>query len=82
MISYEKFWNTLQRKNITQYVLVKKYKVSTGLLARMRNDEPVSLATIDKLCNILHCRIGDIVEITPDTPQKRRLRDDKTEIFV
>lgn len=66
MISYDKFWKTLEKKNITQYVLVKKYKVSTGLLARMRNGEPISLSTVDKLCNILHCKVQDIIEIIPD----------------
>ena len=66
MISYEKFWNTLQKKNISQYTLVNKHKVSTSLLARMRNNESISLATIEKLCSILNCKIQDIVEIIPD----------------
>lgn len=66
MISYDKFWKTLKKKNVTQYVLVKKHKVSTGLLARMRNNQPISLATVDRLCNILHCKVQDVIEILPD----------------
>ena len=63
MISYDRFWDTLKRKNISQYALVKKYGVSTGLLDRMRSNEPMSLATVDKLCQILDCEVQDIVEI-------------------
>ena len=66
MISYDKFWKTLNKKKVTQYALVKIHNVSTGLLARLRNNEPISLATVDKLCNILHCKVTDIVEIIPD----------------
>ena len=66
MISYEKFWITLKKKKVTQYALVKNHKISTGLLARMRNNEPVSTATIDRLCNILHCKVQDIIEILPN----------------
>lgn len=63
MISYDRFWDTLKRKNISQYALVKKYGVSTGLLDRMRGNEPMSLATVDKLCQLLDCEVQDIVEI-------------------
>ena len=66
MISYDRFWETLKKKNITQYALNKKYGVSTGLLDRMRGNEPMSLATVDKLCNLLGCEIQEIVEIIPD----------------
>lgn len=66
MISYDRFWATLKEKDISQYALVKKHGVSTGLLDRMRSNEPMSLATVDKLCSILDCKIEDIVEIIPD----------------
>ena len=66
MISYDNFWNTLKKKKITQYSLIKDYKVSTGLLNRMRHNEPISLATVETLCTILKCRVQDIVDVTPD----------------
>ncbi|MCR5617398.1 MAG: helix-turn-helix transcriptional regulator [Clostridiales bacterium] len=70
MIKYDKFWKTLEDKNISQYVLVTKYKISTSLLTRMRRNESISLATVEKLCNILRCSSKDIVEVLPDKKSK------------
>lgn len=66
MISYNPLWQTMQEKNVTQYTLNTKYKMSKALLHRLRRNESVTLYTIQKLCNILKCDITDIVMITPD----------------
>ncbi len=66
MISYDRFWATLKSKNITQYALIKKHGFSTALLNRLRHNEPISMATADYICNLIECRIEDIVEILPD----------------
>lgn len=62
MIVYDKLWKTMQNKNITQYALIKKYKISTGQLDRLRKNENISTHTLDVLCKILDCEIGDIAE--------------------
>ncbi|MCM1191155.1 MAG: helix-turn-helix transcriptional regulator [Butyrivibrio sp.] len=62
MISYQPFWHTLKEKNISQYDLIKRYGISTGQLDRLRKNNPVSTATIDNLCTILHCNVSDIME--------------------
>lgn len=62
MIIYDNLWRTLKEKNISQYKLIHTYGVSTGQLDRLRKNESVSTNTIDKLCDILHCQIGDIAE--------------------
>lgn len=66
MISYNPLWQTMQEKNVTQYTLNTKYKMSKALLQRLRRNESVTLYTIQRLCNILKCDISDIVMITPD----------------
>lgn len=66
MISYNPLWQTMQEKNVTQYTLNTKYKMSKALLQRLRRNESVTLYTIQRLCNILKCDITDIVMITPD----------------
>lgn len=66
MISYNPLWQTMQEKNVTQYTLSTKYKMSKALLQRLRRNESVTLYTIQRLCNILKCDITDIVMITPD----------------
>lgn len=61
MIRYDKLWETMRRKNITQYQLVHTYGLSKSLLHRLRKNEGVSMNTINTLCNILDCEIEDIV---------------------
>lgn len=61
MITYEPFWNTLKTKNITQYKLIKEHNVSAGQLSRMRANQNISTHTIDILCDILDCRVEDII---------------------
>ena len=61
MISYEPFWNTLKLKNISQYQLIHKYNISAGQLSRMRSNSNISTHTINALCEILDCKVQDIL---------------------
>lgn len=61
MISYEKLWETMKNKNITQYRLINEYHISAGQLSRLRANSHVSTHTLDLLCEILDCNIEDIV---------------------
>lgn len=61
MISYDKLWETMKEKNITQYDLYTYYNVRRSQLDRLRHNKNVEVNTIDKLCNILHCSVEDIM---------------------
>lgn len=65
MISYDRLWDTMQKKGISQYKLVKEYGFSSGQLDRLRKNENISTFTINKLCKILDCNIQDIAEYKP-----------------
>ena len=56
----------MKQKGITQYDLYTKYNVNRAQLDRLRHDRNVEVNTIDKLCNILQCRVEDIMEHIPD----------------
>ena len=62
MIVYDRLWDTMKEKGISQYALIKKYKISTGQLDRLRKNENVSTHTLDLLCSILNCNFEDIAE--------------------
>ena len=62
MIRYDRLWQTMKKKGITQYTLYTTYNINRSQLNRLRHNENVQVNTIDKLCNILHCRIEDIME--------------------
>lgn len=62
MIVYDKLWETMKRKSISQYELIKKYNISTGQLDRLRKNGNVNTHTLDTLCKILECELSDIAE--------------------
>lgn len=66
MISFEKLWITLKERNISQYKLIKEYKISTGQLDRFRKNGNVNTYTLNELCKILDCRLEDIAEYKKD----------------
>ena len=65
MIIYNRLWETMKRKNISQYKLIKEYGFSNGQLDRLRKNENVNVYTLDLLCQILDCNLEDIAEYKP-----------------
>lgn len=66
MIIYDRLWETMRRKEITQYRLIKYYGVSAAQISRLKNNEFVSTHTINEFCRILDCGVEDIMEYIPD----------------
>lgn len=70
MISYAPLWQTMKRKGITTYALIKNYSFSRGTLDFLKQNRNVSTATLNDLCTILSCRIEDVLVYIPDETQK------------
>lgn len=66
MISYDNLWKVMEEKGVSQYALIKKYRVSPGQITRLKRNESVSTHTIEMFCKILDCQVGDIMEYIPD----------------
>lgn len=62
MISYAPFYKTLLEKNVTEYQLIYKHGMSAYILHRMKHGFNITLKTVDILCFILNCEVGDIIE--------------------
>lgn len=58
--------NALKEKGYTTYALRKDKLLSEGAIQRLRNDQPISWENIDKICALLECQPGDIIEYTPN----------------
>lgn len=71
MISYENLWNTMKKKGITQYMLIKKHHISPGQLTRLKRNESVSTHTIELFCKILDCTVSDVMEYIPENDEKK-----------
>ena len=61
-ISYDKLWKILIDKKMNKTQLKETAKISTNAVAKLGRNESVSLDTLEKICTILQCNIGDIVE--------------------
>lgn len=66
MITFDPLWETLKRRGISQYVLIKEYGVSTGTFEALRKNRSITLNTLNDLCELLDCGISDIIQYTPD----------------
>lgn len=61
MISYEPFFDTIKEKNISTYKLINKYNLSRSLIDRLKHDKPITTVTLNDLCNILDCKVENIL---------------------
>ena len=62
MITYEPFYQTLKEKGISTYKLITKYNLSRSLLDRLKHNKPISTVTLNDLCEILDCKVEEILE--------------------
>lgn len=66
MIVYDRLWTTMKEKGITQYKLINYYGISPSQITRLKRNANINTHTINMLCNILGCDIGDIMSYIPD----------------
>ena len=66
MISFEPLWQTMKRKGITTYSLIKDYNFSHGTLDSLKQNRNISTATLNTICDILSCEVEDVLCYVPD----------------
>lgn len=66
MIVYNKLWSVLKNREISFYALREVYGIDKNTLKRLKNNQNVTVKTLDKLCAILNCRLDEIAEYIPD----------------
>lgn len=66
MITYKRLWETMEKKNVSQYRLVEYYGISRGQLNRIKKNNNISSNTVNMLCTILNCSVQDVMEFEMD----------------
>ena len=61
--SFNKLWKLLIDNKLKKKDLAVKAKLSPSTLATMSKGGSVSLETLGRICNVLNCNIGDIVDV-------------------
>ena len=64
--NYNKLWKLLIDKKMNKTTLQEKAGMSPNTLAKMSKDENVSMDVLLRICDVLQCDIGDIMEVIPD----------------
>lgn len=65
--SYKKLWKLLIDQEMTKTELCQKSGISPSSMAKLTKGECVTTKVLLKICSVLHCDIGDIVEVANDT---------------
>ena len=76
-ISYKKLWKLLIDKDMMKKDLRAMTGVSTTTMSRLSKDENVylrgfgSTEIVSKICSVLNCDVGDIMEYVPDKKEEQ-----------
>ena len=62
-VSYKKLWILLIERGITK---VQFRELATATLTKLNKNEYVALEVLTRICNVLNCDIGDIVQVEHD----------------
>ena len=65
-VTYKKLWILLIEKGLNKTELKDLSKITTSTLARLGKNEVVSMGALQRICQVLECNIGDIVDYVPD----------------
>lgn len=61
-VSYDKLWKLLIDKKISASEMRKRAEIAPNTITRMRKEQEVSLIVLGKICDVLGCDFGDIIE--------------------
>ncbi len=62
-VSYNKLWKLLIDKNMKKMQLKEAAGIGSTTLSKLSKNRPVSMEVMMKLCEVLECNIGDIMDI-------------------
>ena len=62
-ISYNKLWKLLIDKGMTKTQMRIQADISTTTLAKLGKNETVSMDVLLKICKLLDCNVGDIMDV-------------------
>ena len=68
-VSYKKLWKLLIDKDMKKKDLQAATGISWASVTKLSKGETVSLEVLMKICKVLGCDIGDIMELIPEADE-------------
>ncbi|MCI9465890.1 MAG: helix-turn-helix domain-containing protein [Ruminiclostridium sp.] len=60
MFDYAPLWETMRKKNVTQYQLIKQ-GIDNKTLDSLKKNRNITMITLERLCKIIDCTPNDVV---------------------
>jgi len=61
-VNYNKLWKMMIDHNMNKSQLKEVAQISTNAIAKLGKNQFVSMETLEKICIVLNCDIGEIME--------------------
>ena len=66
-VNYDKLYTVIADRNVKESALATYAGVSRNIITRIRRNEYISMESIEKLCQALNCKVGDIIDFQEHT---------------
>lgn len=66
-VSYKKLWMLILEKDMKKTEVRIAAGISPSTFSKMNRNEYVAMEVLVKLCKVLNCNIGDIVDVVHDS---------------
>ena len=61
-VKYDKLFKELKKRNMKDIELTRAAGFSGNIMTRIRRNEYVSMESIEKICNVLKCKVDDVLK--------------------
>lgn len=65
-VSYKKLFHLMIEKDMTNAQLQQQAGFSANIITRLKRNGYISLESVESICQVLDCRVDDILEFVPD----------------
>lgn len=70
-VSYDKLFHMMIDKKISNAQLKEKAGFSANIITRLKRNEYVSMETVERICEVMECRVDDILVFLPEVDDER-----------
>ena len=78
-VSYNRLFNKLKGNNLTQKEFRENVGIGGTTMAKLKNNESITVDTICNICDYFHCMPDEIMEFIPDSDYEDK-RKQKAEV--
>lgn len=71
-VSYKKLFKLMIDRDLKKKDLRELASIGNSTMTKLANDENVTMEVMAKICNVLNCKMDDIVEIIPEEKGENR----------